>query len=261
MQQLYVNTACCVVIEKHSTPLNAEALANQYSLSVLPNRLQAKDQGFDFALFYEKGCLKLSNLQHPTWQALHWDFCTSAFIYRLKKANAKTELLLKALGKESIESVLDSTGGSGTDSVLMASIGLKVTTCERNPILHALLQDAITRGLEHTVLYPMLSSITLHHNDAQNLLNMPQNPNFTIIYYDPMFPTRAKSAKVRKPMQVLQMLIGQDTDLTTALTLYIKKARNRVIVKRPKNSPPVSEHELNYHLQSRSTRFDIYRTN
>jgi 16S rRNA (guanine1516-N2)-methyltransferase len=79
-----------------------------------------------------------------------------------------------------------------------------------------------------------------------------------IIYLDPMYPERKKSASVKKNMQLLQQLLGKDEDTSELLEVALLTARKRVVVKRPKSANPVTDKKPTYQVSSKNTRYDIY---
>ena len=62
-----------------------------------------------------------------------------------------------------------------------------------------------------------------------------------VIYYDPMHPPREKSAKVKKPLQILQALIPPARDVVEMITLAKQKAQNRVVLKWPAKQPKLMQ--------------------
>lgn len=71
---------------------------------------------------------------------------------RLKQSNLERELLVKAARLKNVPlsslHVLDATAGFGEDSLLLAAAGCRVTLYEYNPVIAALLQDALDRALK-----------------------------------------------------------------------------------------------------------------
>lgn len=53
-----------------------------------------------------------------------------------------------------------------------------------------------------------------------------------MVYLDPMFPHRQKSALVKKEMRVFQTLVGADDDADALLAPARRLAKKRVVVKR-----------------------------
>jgi 16S rRNA (guanine1516-N2)-methyltransferase len=85
-----------------------------------------------------------------------------------------------------------------------------------------------------------------------------QNGVWDTVYLDPMFPKVRKSALVKKDMQVLQTLLTDDGFGSQMLAHAKRFARNRVVVKRGKSSPFLSEVEPDIQYPGSSHRFDVY---
>jgi 16S rRNA (guanine1516-N2)-methyltransferase len=78
-----------------------------------------------------------------------------------------------------------------------------------------------------------------------------------VVYLDPMFPERAKSAASKKEMQVCRALAGDDSDAQELFAIAMRSARYRVVVKRwlladPLGGPP------SHQYPGQSTRYDVY---
>jgi hypothetical protein len=163
------------------------------------------------------------------------------------------DLLIRAVQPRG-KIVYDLTAGWGRDAMVLASSnggGAKhVYMMERNPIVHALLRDALRRLQIHDTKIETISTTTTNDNESMNdstssgkgstttathtvsqclsllecqdaipflkkvLLQMKNNqhtpllPRPDVIYLDPMFPIRQKSASVKKDMQLLHGLLG-----------------------------------------------------
>ena len=79
-----------------------------------------------------------------------------------------------------------------------------------------------------------------------------------VVYVDPMFPLRKKSAKVKKQMQAFHAIVGTDPDADQLLANALIAAKYRVVVKRPTGAGFLAETKPNYSLEGKSTRYDIY---
>ena len=79
-----------------------------------------------------------------------------------------------------------------------------------------------------------------------------------VIYLDPMFPVRSKSAQVKKEMRIFHQLVGADPDSDSLLDAALSQARYRVVVKRPRIAPALANTPPNYTLEGKSNRYDIY---
>jgi 16S rRNA (guanine1516-N2)-methyltransferase len=56
----------------------------------------------------------------------------------------------------------------------------------------------------------------------------------------------------------LRDLIGDDVDAPDVLSLALKKAKKRVVVKRPRLAKPLNDQIPNLVFAGKSTRFDVY---
>jgi len=92
--------------------------------------------------------------------------------------------------------------------------------------------------------------------DALKQITEDDRPD--IIYLDPMFPHRKKSAKVKKEMQAFQNIVGGDEDSGALLEHAVNSARYRVVVKRASNAEFLAGLKPTYSLTGKSTRFDIF---
>jgi 16S rRNA (guanine1516-N2)-methyltransferase len=81
-----------------------------------------------------------------------------------------------------------------------------------------------------------------------------------VIYLDPMFPERRKSAKVKKNMFLLQRLLQDEVPSATLLRDTLPLARRRVVVKRSLHAGFLEELQPSFQLSGKSSRFDIYLT-
>lgn len=79
-----------------------------------------------------------------------------------------------------------------------------------------------------------------------------------IIYMDPMYPQRSKTALVKKEMRTLRQIVGEDLDAPALLTCALKCARNRVVVKRPRLAPIIEGPKPSMTVEAKNTRFDVY---
>lgn len=135
---------------------------------------------------------------------------------------------------------------------------------ERNPVVAALLEDGISRLRRDAQdqspgLQPVAESLRLYCQDGLDWLSeagKTQVPD--VVYLDPMFPARTKSARVKKEMALLQSLVGDDADVADVLVMALDTARYRVVVKRPNRAPPLSGPKPTFCLTGKTIRFDVY---
>jgi len=193
---------------------------------------------------------------------LHINFLSEKLLYRCKHASLKKERLARAMGCHPREhpTIIDATAGLGRDSLILASLGFHIILIERSPILHGLLANAMEKASEHPLLSPVIKRMQLIHANAIDWI--PKHPFPDIIYLDPMFPERKKSASVKKEMVMLQDILGKeaDADEDQLFNVALTCATRRVVVKRPRLAEYLSAKKPGFSLMGKSSRFDIYLT-
>lgn len=230
----------------------ARALANRLSLPVI----YPPPTHYNHLLQSEAGLV----LQTTTAKNLYIDFNTATLNYRRKHANLHQEMLARACGLKQGQqyTLIDTTAGTGEDSFILAALGFPVIMIERSPIIHALLEDALLRAIINPELNMIISRLTLILADAISWLKeSASQPD--IIYLDPMFPPRHKSAAVRKKMQILQVILGEAKDTEALFAISLACAAQRVVVKRPRLALPLPGPKPTFTLEGRSSRFDVYQ--
>jgi len=203
---------------------------------------------------------------------LNIDFLSPELTYKRQHgggfglAIAKACGLKKFLKNNKTPKIIDATAGRGEDGFLLASLGSEVFMIERNPEVFQSLSLGLTQGLAQAEadkdleLIKIFSRIFLYFGEAQTLIpkiNLEQGGLIDLIYLDPMFPHRTKSALVKKPMRDLRELVGDDLDADALLELARANAR-KVVVKRPKKAPFLANKITKDQLVGESSRFDIY---
>ncbi|MBX3461518.1 MAG: class I SAM-dependent methyltransferase [Planctomycetes bacterium] len=206
--------------------------------------------GSVLVLEYAAGRLQLRDTRHGAPGPIFADFASLAAENRRKAG--KGLLLAKAVGiRKQPSQVLDATAGLGRDAYALAALGCDVTAVERSPVVAALLQDALTRAAGD----PAVARIRLVVGDARDAM---QRARYEVVYLDPMFPERRKSAKVKKEMQYMQALLGDDS-ADDLLAPALACATRRVVVKRPVHAPTLAPAPKPSHVfKGKSVRFDVY---
>ena len=149
----------------------------------------------------------------------------------------------------------DATAGLGEDSFLLAAAGFQVTLCEQNPVIYALLADALKRGREDERLMPILSRMMLCFGDSIPRLQ-EANGKYDVVYLDPMFPMRQKSGLIKKKFQLLQQLEAPAENGEELLSAALAAKPKKIIVKRPKNAPPLGGNPPSYAISGDTIRYD-----
>ncbi|MRI31975.1 16S rRNA methyltransferase [Endozoicomonas sp. OPT23] len=190
------------------------------------------------------------------------DFVGGKAGHRRKFGGGKGQDIAKAVGmnKGSKPHVLDATGGLGRDAFVLASLGCTVSVIERSPVIGALLEDGLKRAIEDPEVSDIAGRITLIKKDSRLAMQemVSAGQEYDVVYLDPMFPHRDKSALVKKEMRIFQELLSGDPDADELLEPALQLAKHRVAVKRPKGAPDLGSKEPTYRLVGKACRYDIH---
>ncbi len=195
--------------------------------------------------------------EHP----VRADFLSPEADYRRRHGGGRKQALARAVGlrRGHTPRVIDATGGLGRDAFVLASLGCEVTLVERQPVIAALLEDALDRARATSgSTADTTRRITLVCADAIHWLSSARFPAADVIYLDPMYPARGKSALPGREMQLLQQVAGADEDIEALLEAALAAADRRVVLKRPRLAPRAPGPAPETSLIGKSTRYDIY---
>jgi 16S rRNA (guanine1516-N2)-methyltransferase len=191
------------------------------------------------------------------------DFLTQAWRTRFSNGLPRGHIFSRALGfKGQPLSVIDATAGFGQDAVLAITLGCEVIAVEQSSVVVTVLRNGVTRAMrEDKAIANRLERLSVVEADARKFLESGVTAD--VIYLDPMFSKPKKKAKSPKEMQLLQELF----DVTPAApdseeSLFneaIKRARQRVVVKRPLKSRALGR-APNHSFKGQSIRYDVYLT-
>lgn len=244
---------------------NAETLAMQWSLPLLRERDTETISDVDFVLVIAPHAIELQQTGRKAPGPIRAEFTEGAVDHRRKFGGGKGQMIAKAVGIKAgvYPRVLDATAGLGKDSFVLATLGSAVTMIERSPIVHCLLNDGLQRARDYALqdpeLFGVLQRMQLAQQDSHDYLQSLTADNFPdVIYLDPMFPERHKTADVKKDMAAFHSLVGKDEDADALLPLALAHANYRVVVKRPRKAPLLNNQAPSYQLEGKSSRYDIY---
>ena len=251
--------SCAVYAAHPSYQAIAHALATRLGIPLLENALAAADT--TLVLHYDAQGLALYPQAPELGGALRIDFLAGRMGYRVQHGADRHQALARAIGIRGAvrPEVLDATAGLGRDGFILAHLGCAVRWIERSPIVAALLADGLERALADPALSGRLQLRLEAVADASEYLptlSAEQAPE--VVYLDPMYPHRDKSALVKKEMRVLRLLVGEDQDSTALLAAALACARSRVVVKRPKGAPLLVGPKPHHTIEGKNTRYDVY---
>ncbi|OCG55423.1 16S rRNA (guanine(1516)-N(2))-methyltransferase [Gilliamella sp. Choc6-1] len=234
--------------------------SNFAQLKLLAEQWLSTHADLPFALVTQNNQLELQKTDEPKLGAICVNFVSGTMAHRRQFGGGRGEAIAKAVGikGEYLPTVLDTTAGLGRDAFVLASIGCHVTMFERHPVVAALLEDGLQRAYKDPQIGSWLEQQLrlIYHSSIEGLSTYPEKPD--VIYLDPMFPHRPKSALVKKEMRIFQQLVGSDNDADSLLEPARKLAKKRVVVKRPNYAPFLANQKPTVEIKTKNHRFDIY---
>ena len=266
--------ALAVSARHHTDSARAEALGRQLGLPLVPGTDFSPPGAGVYAavLLVDGDRLSLQALSPPGAGRrggravlpgpVSADFGNAAMRHR--RRSGQNELLGRAVGVSASRQppILDATAGLGRDSFVLADMGCSVTLCEREPVIAALLQWGLAAAAasEDAWLARVARRMALRTGDARDVFADGAVPA-DVIYLDPMFPPRDKSAAVKKEMALFQLLLDSDTarhEAADLLAWALGQDVARVVVKRPARAAPVAGAVPSHHIAGKAVRFDVY---
>lgn len=182
----------------------------------------------------------------------------TALLPRLRQDRLAHELLVRAARIKGATQavVIDATAGLGEDSLLLAAAGCKVLLFESDAVIAALLRDGLQRAANVPQLASIVARMQLFEKDSIDALPDWAN-KVDVVYLDPMFPSRTKSAAVKKKFQLLHHLEQPCTDEVALLHAALAANPCKVVIKRPSKAPTLATSRPSYSLSGKAVRFDV----
>ncbi len=254
-------------ISVSSTINSATILQKAAELSVklnLPFISSIEQRSSEFVLAYTSLGLQLLHIPFGSKKSaclLFVDFVQGKNGFRLAQNCTSKQPIARAAGLKPgfRPTILDGTAGLGADAFVLASLDCKVTMCERSPVIGALLEDGLARAAKEKKVAGIVERVNLVLGDTLEFLQQSQE-SFHTVYLDPMYPHLGKTALNKLTLRVIRSLVGGDEDGAALLETAMERAENRVVVKRPRKAPLLSEIQPSHVILMKNSRFDIYLT-
>lgn len=222
--------------------------------------------------------LSLRDTDDDSLSPLTVDFTSPGLLYRLKHGSGFNQPLAKAVLAREKPLVIDATAGLGTDALVMAALGCRVRSLERNELIFKLLEDGHARLVRRDP--DLAARLSFEHVDARDLLVSLHEATLAsgltlesmaatlmnlkpdVVYLDPMYPEegRSKSALPKKTMQLFRRLLSGDLDANELWQAAMKAALKRVVVKRPLHAPSLGDRKPTHSFAGKTARYDLYLT-
>lgn len=225
----------------------------------------------DLVLLVDADRLRLCEARMRRPPCIDVDFVGGPTGFRRHSRPSTKEALARAVGRHRREvSVFDATAGLCRDTFLLACLGCRVTAVERSPVLAALVEDGLDRARARLDpdLAAAMDRIAFSCADARDMLaampgadasagDVPEGVVPDVVYIDPMYPPKGKSALPQKEMRLCRKLVGDDPDASELLAIAQSVAHRRVVVKRHPHAPPLVD-APSLVVTGRKVRYDVY---
>ena len=200
----------------------------------------------------------LQRLQRPRLGPVYIDFSSADMLYRRKSGH--NEPLGRAIGvkRDKRPRVFDATAGLGRDAFVLADLGCSVALSEQSVPLCYLLEQARELALMNAsdkVVGAASRMRVLRGDSRQQAVD-----DFDVIYIDPMFPERGKTAAVKKDLATVQALHADSSaanDPEDLLAWAMGQSVERVVIKRPVKAPALGTVKPSHSIAGKTVRFDI----
>lgn len=162
--------------------------------------LPLQDADAEFALQFGEQGLQLQQLGPDAPGPVRVDFVEGGAAHRRLYGGGSGQMIAKAVGvAQGVRPrVLDATAGLGKDAFVLASLGCQMSLIERQPLIGALLEDGLLRAAADFEVAPIVARMQLLKGNSIELMRNWQGEPPQVIYLDPMFPHREKTALVKK---------------------------------------------------------------
>lgn len=180
---------------------------------------------------------------------------------RVRADRLSRELLVRAARVRGVSGpvAIDATAGFGEDSFLLAAAGFTCELFERDPVIAALLADALDRAAQDEKLAPIAER--MHLNCGDSLAGMAElaaaGMRPSVVFLDPMFPGRTKSAAVKKKFQLLHHLERPCSDERALVDAALACSPKKIVIKRPVKGPFLADVKPSYQLKGKAVRYDV----
>lgn len=190
---------------------------------------------------------KQSGPEHP----LVVDFALQWKEWKQQKISIKSDLLAKACSLSKGKKILDLTMGLANDSLKLIYFGAHVTAVEKQPMIFALVRDALDR-FEQALELQLVAADVLTQSASFF-------KDFDVFYMDPMFHLEKRTALPKKKMQFLADIIGKNTDEEfSAVFKVLQNYKKRIVIKRHPDAPHFLSLKPKNIYAGKKIRFEVF---
>lgn len=187
----------------------------------------------------------------------------STMLPRLAPGKLNRELLVRAAKMKGADrpTAIDATAGLGEDSLLLAAAGFEVQLYEQDETIAALLEDGLACAANDPRLAGIVARMNLTCGNSVTALQKIADSGTgapDVVYLDPMFPERSKSASVKKKFQLLHHLEAPCANEEELLRAAIAAKPRKVVVKRPAKGALLAGMKPGYSIAGKAVRYDVF---
>jgi len=248
-------------IENESIRAQAAVLAEELGLPFVDSDLPSAETP-ELLLVVGERRLELREAGRGLMGPIFVDFVRGPVGFRRRSGRSRRQPIGLAVGlPRGPVTVVDATAGLAQDSFLLASLGCTVIAVERSPVLGALIRDGLRRARAEgsPEVVAVVDRITFIADDARNVLaRMTGTTAPQVVYIDPMYPPKKKTALPKKEMRICRRLVGDDQDAGELLMIARQVATRRVVVKRHPYAAPLAPRPA-IQFPGKKVRYDVYR--
>lgn len=248
-------------IENERVRAQAAVLAEELGLPFEGSNLPSAETP-ELLLVVGERRLELREAERGSMGPIFVDFVHGPVGFRRRSGRSRRQPIALAVGlTRGPLTVVDATAGLARDSFLLASLGCTVIAVERSPVLGALIRDGLRRARAEgsPEVVAVVDRITFIADDARNVLaRMTGTTAPEVVYIDPMYPPKKKTALPKKEMRICRRLVGDDRDAGELLMIARQVATRRVVVKRHPYAAPLAPRPT-IQFPGKKVRYDVYR--
>lgn len=245
-----------------SDQVAAASLASRLALPLVASDYTLENEEYAALLVVEDEQLRLQKTGRAAPGPVQVEFGNAAMRHR--RRGGANELLGRAVGvgKKAPLQILDATAGLARDAFVLADLGCQVCLCERHPVIGQLLAAGLHNAQmrQDDWLETVVARMRLQHSDAR-ALPAREVAKADVIYLDPMFAPRGKSAAVKKEMALFQALLADTStadDADQLLCWALEQDVARVVVKRALKAAPLAGVKPSHSIRGKAVRYDVH---
>ena len=247
--------SCVVAPASWGVQARARSVAEKLNLEFVAI---ADDLDSGVALVIDSDRSWLQILQSPRLGPVYIDFSSTDMLYRRKSGH--NEPLGRAIGVKGDKrpQVFDATAGLGRDAFVLADLGCSIAMSEQSVPLCYLLEQARDLALisaNDKVVDAATRMRVLCGDSRQQTVD-----GFDVIYIDPMFPERGKTAAVKKDLATVRALHSDSSAANGPEDLLVwamAQPVERVVIKRPVKAPALGTVKPSHSITGKTVRFDV----